>query len=56
MSHNTAEFDKRFQLQWCETNLHYLLGEESTDAAHLQKIAYMRAEIARLTVELAKIG
>ena len=47
--HNTPEANRDFQIQWCETNLRYLLGEPDQDNPEvIRKIAYMRSEIARL--------
>lgn len=46
--HNTPEQNKAFQLQFCETNLRYLLGEEQTPET-IEKIEFMRSEIARLS-------
>jgi hypothetical protein len=47
--HNTPQKNKEFQIQFCRTNLSYLLGEDQKDPEIIRKIEYMRSEIARLT-------
>ncbi len=48
--HNTPQQNREFQIQWCQTNLGYLLGEENqSDPEIIRKIQFMRSEIERLT-------
>jgi len=49
--HNSPEKNRDFQLQWCQTNLRYLLGENQQDPAIIRKIEYMQSEITRLSKE-----
>ncbi len=46
--HNSQADNDSFQLQWCKTNLIWLLGEDQTDPEVIRKIEFMRSEIARL--------
>ena len=43
--HNTPLANAEFQLTFCETNLGWLLGDESPDE---EKISFMKSEIVRL--------
>jgi hypothetical protein len=53
--HNTPEQNARFQRQWCETNLRYLLGEEHPTQETLQAIEMNKAEIARLDLVISEM-
>jgi aryl-alcohol dehydrogenase-like predicted oxidoreductase len=47
--HNTPQQNLEFQLNFCENNLRYLLGDETPDQ---KKIEYMRKEIKRIKKKL----